>query len=82
MLVSNPINEDEWPSELIQLRDRFTEKYETQLSEIKLQHEKEIAELKEEHLKKLNSALERARKRSSKDNESLDTTELEIIKER
>lgn len=82
MLVSHPVDDSEWPSELLQLRDRFAEKYDAQIAELKIEHENEIVELKEEHLKKLNNTLERVRRRSLKDEESSWAQETDVIKER
>lgn len=77
--MANESDEEEWPSELLQLRDRFTEKYEQEIQTLKKEHHDEIEKLKEEHLRVLNSALERARRRSLRD---IDKTEIEILRER
>lgn len=77
-IVANECDE-EWPSELLQLRDRFTEKYEQQIEGLKKQHHDEIEKMREEHLRVLNSALERAKRRSLRDS---DKTEIEILRER
>ncbi|XP_076270535.1 uncharacterized protein LOC143202700 isoform X3 [Rhynchophorus ferrugineus] len=79
-LVSNSTEEEEWPSELLQLRDKFVEKYETEIENLKIEHENEIVKLKEEHLKILNGALERARRRSLRDEEG--KSETDLIRER
>ncbi|XP_049819038.1 centromere-associated protein E-like isoform X3 [Aethina tumida] len=81
-LVANEAEDEAWPSELLQLRDRFTDKYERQISQLRDEHESEVAKLKEEHLKQLNSALERARRRSLRDSDNLNKGELELLKER
>ncbi|CAH0564692.1 unnamed protein product [Brassicogethes aeneus] len=81
-LVADESDDDEWPSELLQLRDRFADKYERQILETRLRHEEEMAALKEEHLKALNGALERARRRSLRDSDSLNKGEMELLKER
>lgn len=78
MLVANTAEDAEWPEELLQLRDRFTEKYEMQIANIRQRHLEEISLLKEEHLKNLN----RARRRSSKDFESLNVTDENTLRER
>lgn len=78
-LVANESDEEEWPSELLQLRDRFTEKYEREIKKLKKQHHEETEKLKDEHLRVLNNALERARRRSLRDS---DKTEIEILRER
>lgn len=41
-----------------------------------------MTKLKEEHFKILNGALERARRRSLRDGESLSKADLELLKER
>lgn len=63
----------------MQLKDRFTEKYEKDIQKLKKEHDKDIEKLKEEHLRVLNGALERARRRSLRDS---DKTEIEILRER
>lgn len=78
-MVANEHDEEEWPSELLQLRDRFTEKYEQDIRNLKKQHQDEVEKLKEEHLRVLNGALERAKRRSLRDS---DKTEIEILRER
>lgn len=82
MLVENTAEDAVWPSELLQLRNRFTERYEKQIADLEEQHQEEITNLKEEHRKILNGALERARRRSLRDNDSLSQTDMDIIKER
>lgn len=77
--MANESDEEDWPSELLQLRDRFTEKYEKEIQELKKQHHNEIEKLKDEHSRVLNNALERARRRSLRDS---DKTEIEILRER
>ncbi|XP_030754420.1 A-kinase anchor protein 9-like isoform X3 [Sitophilus oryzae] len=81
-LVSNAADEEEWPSELLQLRDRFVEKYESEIRILKEEHQKEIANLKGEHLKLLNGAIERARRRSLKDDDSISKSDTALLKER
>ncbi|XP_030751546.1 interaptin-like [Sitophilus oryzae] len=81
-LVSNAADEEEWPSELLQLRDRFVEKYELEIRILKEEHQKEIASLKEEHLKLLNGAIERARRRSLKDEDTISKSDTALLKER
>lgn len=78
MLVANTAEDSEWPEELLQLRDRFTQKYETQIANIRQRHLEEMSSLKEEHLKNLN----RARRQSSKDSESVNVTDEHILRER
>lgn len=62
--------------ELLQLRDRFANKYEKLIEDLNRNHEDEINKLKEEHLKLLNNSLGRAKRKSE---EKLD---VDIIKER
>lgn len=81
-LASSEADDEEWPSELLQLRDRFTDKYEMDIRNLKEEHEAEVVKLKEEHLKILNGALERARRRSLRDGDSLSKGEIELLKER
>ncbi|KAJ8933982.1 hypothetical protein NQ314_013662 [Rhamnusium bicolor] len=64
-LAANEADDEEWPSELLQLRDRFTDKYENKIQQLEDGHQKEIEKLKEEHMKILNGALERARRRNN-----------------
>lgn len=64
---------------MLKLRDRFAERYELQIAEMVEKHQEEVARLKEEHLKILNGALERARRRSLRE-DSL--TDADIIKDR
>lgn len=78
-MAANESDDEEWPTELVTLRNRFSERYEAQIAELEEKHQEEIARLKEEHLKMLNGALERARKRSLRE-DSL--SEVEIIKDR
>lgn len=68
MIASNSVEDARWPPELLQLKERFTDKYEKEIDELKKRHADEIAELKEDNLKKLNT-FEKARRRSSKDDE-------------
>ncbi|KAG5898706.1 hypothetical protein JTB14_030655 [Gonioctena quinquepunctata] len=81
-LAANEADDEEWPSELLRLRDKFTDKYEAEMEVLRKEHREEIDRLKEEHLKVLNGALERARRRSLRDNDSLSKGELEILRER
>lgn len=81
-LASAESIEEAWPEELLQLKSRFAEKYLTEISEMRRFHDEEIARLKEEHTKSLNGALERARRRSLKDADSLNRGELELLRER
>ncbi|KAK4873718.1 hypothetical protein RN001_013078 [Aquatica leii] len=76
MLVANTVEDAEWPTELLQIRHRFTERYEKQIAQLEKDHQDEIARLKDEHFKKLNGAVERARKKNLSENES------EVIQER
>lgn len=50
-----------------------------QIAEMEEKHQQEISRLKEEHLKILNGALERARRRSLRED---NLTDVEIIKDR
>ncbi|XP_972088.2 pericentrin isoform X2 [Tribolium castaneum] len=81
-LVASDSLDDDWPEELLQLKSRFADKYQTEIAALKQQHSEEIARLKDEHLKNLNAALERARRRSLRDADSLSKGELELLKER
>ncbi|VEN34273.1 unnamed protein product [Callosobruchus maculatus] len=81
-LASSEFDTEEWPSELLQLRNKFAEKYEAQIEAMQLEHEEDIKRLKDEHVKVLNGALERARRRSLRDNESLTRSDLELLRER
>ncbi|XP_048520137.1 A-kinase anchor protein 9 isoform X2 [Dendroctonus ponderosae] len=81
-LISNESEDEDWPPELLKFRDKFTSKHETEINHIKEQHNSEMTKLKEEHFKILNGALERARRRSLRDGESLSKTDLELLKER
>ncbi|CAH1116029.1 unnamed protein product [Phaedon cochleariae] len=81
-LASNEAEDEEWPSELLRLKDKFAEKYETEIQELKNSHQVEINQLKDEQMKILNGALERARRRSLRDNDSFSKGEIEILKER
>ncbi|XP_050311521.1 centrosomal protein of 290 kDa-like isoform X2 [Anthonomus grandis grandis] len=74
--------DEDWPSELLQLRDKFADKYKKEIEELQEKHNNELTKLKDEHLKILNGALERARRRSLKDGDSLSKSEIEILKER
>lgn len=67
---------------MLRLRDRFTDRYENEIQILKKEHQEDIEKLKEEHLKVLNSALERAKRRSLRDSDSLSKGELEILRER
>ncbi|RZC43306.1 myosin-9-like, partial [Asbolus verrucosus] len=81
LVVCDSIDED-WPEELLQLKARFAEKYQQEIAQLKDEHQDEIARLKEEHMKNLNGALERARRRSLRDADSLSKGEIELLKER
>ncbi|XP_023019910.2 pericentrin-like protein isoform X2 [Leptinotarsa decemlineata] len=81
-LATSENDDEEWPSELLRLRDKFSHKYEAQMDNLKKEHQDEIETLKEEHLKALNGALERARRRSLRDTDSLSKGELEMLRER
>ncbi|KAJ8981747.1 hypothetical protein NQ317_004927 [Molorchus minor] len=81
-LAANDSDDEEWPFELLQLRDRFTDKYENEIRQMRDDHQNEIERLKEEHIKILNGALDRARRRSLRDSDSLNKGDLEILKER
>lgn len=71
MLVSNPhVDDAHLPSELVQLRNKFAQKYDAEMADLKKQHEQEISVLKEDHLRKLNNAVDRARRRSIKESEN------------
>lgn len=78
-LAADESGDEEWPTELLSLRDRFRERYEIEIVEMEAKHREEVARLKDEHLKMLNGALERARRRSLRE-DSL--TDVEIIKDR
>lgn len=78
-LAASESDDEEWPSELLQLKSRFTERYEAQIVEMEEKHQEDVARLKEEHLKILNGALERARRRSLREDSLSD---VEIIKDR
>lgn len=71
-----------WPSDLVQLRDRFAEKYEEEIRQLKDEHKTEVERLKEEHLRILNGALERARRRSLREGDSIGKSEMDILRER
>ncbi|GJQ85469.1 hypothetical protein Trydic_g23892 [Trypoxylus dichotomus] len=81
-VLANGDVDSEWPAELLQIRNRFTERYEKEIEEMKARHAQEIAQLKEEHFKVLNGALERARRRSLRDGECLTDKDVELIKDR
>lgn len=81
-MASSEADDEDWPSELLQLRDKFTLKYEAEIQDLRNQHESEVAKLKDEHLKMLNGALERARRRSLKEGDSLTKADVELLKER
>lgn len=84
MLISSPLIDDaQWPPELLQIKNKFAEKYDAEIADIKKKHEEEIAELKENHLRNLNGALDRARRRSLKDDEkNSGENEADVLKER
>ncbi|CAG9862887.1 unnamed protein product [Phyllotreta striolata] len=81
-LASNETSDDEWPTELLRLRDKFKEKYEAQMKTLIQDHKREIETLKDEHLKVLNGALERSRRRSLRDDDSISKVETQAIRER
>lgn len=85
-LASNEADDEDWPPELLQLRDKFTHKHEAEIQDLRNQHEAEVAKLKDEHLKMLNGALERGRRRrgrrSLKEEDSLTKADVELLKER
>lgn len=81
-LVASDSIDDDWPEELLQLKARFAEKYQQEILRLGEAHLEEIARLKEEHVKTLNGALERARRRSLRDADSLSKGEIELLKER
>lgn len=60
------------------VRNKFANKYETQISELKDNHEKQISELKEDYMRKL----DRARRRSLKEDEKNVGEDDEYLKER
>lgn len=78
-LVAEETEDENWPEDLLRLRDRFKQRYETEKENLKDLYQLEITKLKEEHHKMLNGALGRARRRSSKEG---DGAEIEIIKDR
>lgn len=80
-MASENLDED-WPEELLRLKARFAEKYQHEMAQLNEAYLEEIARLKEEHVKTLNGALERARRRSLRDADSLSKGELELLKER
>ncbi|KAL3273133.1 hypothetical protein HHI36_014587, partial [Cryptolaemus montrouzieri] len=81
-LAANERPDEEWPQELLTLRDRFTEKYEKQIADMQEEHQQELARLKEEHIKTLNGALERARRRSLREGEGPTLIDAKVIEER
>lgn len=85
-MASNEADDEDWPPELLQLRDKFTHKHEAEIQDLRNQHEAEVAKLKDEHLKMLNGALERGRRRrgrrSLKEEDSLTKADVELLKER
>ncbi|KAK9883168.1 hypothetical protein WA026_001367 [Henosepilachna vigintioctopunctata] len=81
-LAANEGEDEEWPQELLTLRDRFTERFEKKIAVMEDEHKCEIAKLKEEHIKNLNGALERARRRSLKDGENMTSFDTKVIGER
>ncbi|XP_031352709.1 A-kinase anchor protein 9-like isoform X3 [Photinus pyralis] len=78
-IAAGTCDDSEWPTELLQIRNKFVEKYEREINELKEQHEEEIAKLKEDHFKILNGTVERARRKSLRD---ASENEAEIIQER
>lgn len=63
---------------MLQLKSKFTEKYEKDLASVRRTYEAEIDRIKEEH----GRALDRARRRSLRDADSLSKGEIELLKER
>uniref|UniRef100_A0A6P7GD32 Pericentrin-like n=1 Tax=Diabrotica virgifera virgifera TaxID=50390 RepID=A0A6P7GD32_DIAVI len=85
-LAANESDSDEWPSELLRIRDRFTEKHEADKMVLNEEHRLELEKLKEEHRKILDEVSQRvldgAKRRKLRDDESLNKDEMEILKER
>ncbi|KAK5641438.1 hypothetical protein RI129_009985 [Pyrocoelia pectoralis] len=79
MLAASTSDDTEWPTELLQIRNKFAEKYEREIDQLKQQHHDEVAKLKEEHFKILAGTVERARRKSLKDTTE---NEAEIVEER
>ncbi|XP_050514022.1 golgin subfamily A member 4 isoform X2 [Diabrotica virgifera virgifera] len=85
-LAASEPDSDEWPSELLRIRDRFTEKHEADKMVLNEEHRLELEKLKEEHRKILDEVSQRvldgAKRRKLRDDESLNKDEMEILKER
>lgn len=43
------VEEDDWPTELLELRDKFTRNVKLEIQELKKTHNAELARLKDEH---------------------------------
>lgn len=67
---------------MLQLKARFAEKYQQEINRLNEEHSQEISRLKDEHARSLNAAVERARRRSLRDADSLSKGEIELLKER
>lgn len=78
-MVATPVEDTEWPAELLQLKNKFTEKYENDIRALNEKHEEEVIKLKEEHRKNLTGTIARAKRRSIADESQSD---LDVIKER
>ncbi|XP_072396058.1 uncharacterized protein Plp isoform X2 [Diabrotica undecimpunctata] len=81
-LAANEPESDEWPSELLRIRDKFTEKHEAEKIVLNEKYRLEVEKLKEEHQKILDGVLDGAKRRRLRDEESLNKDEMEILKER
>ncbi|CAH1285180.1 unnamed protein product [Diabrotica balteata] len=81
-LAANEPESDEWPSELLRIRDKFTEKHEAEKVVLNEEHRLEVEKLKDEHQKILDGVLDGAKRRRLRDEESLNKDEMEILKER
>ncbi|XP_057661015.1 cytadherence high molecular weight protein 2-like isoform X1 [Diorhabda carinulata] len=75
-LAASEIDDEEWPTELLKLRNRFKEKYEIEIEDLKRRHQLEIEKLRQENLKVI---LESTRRRSSKEGESIDKGVFELL---
>ncbi|XP_045478324.1 A-kinase anchor protein 9-like isoform X2 [Harmonia axyridis] len=81
-LAENEGSEEEWPQELLTLKERFTRKFEKRMAEMEEDHQNEMVRMKEEHMRSLNGALERARRRSLIDGDGLPLPDGKLIEER
>ncbi|XP_044760677.1 pericentrin-like isoform X2 [Coccinella septempunctata] len=81
-LAESEGSEEEWPQELLTLKERFTRKFEQKMAEMERDHQEEVARLKEDHMRTLNGALERARRRSLRDGDSMPLQDVKLVEER